>query len=191
MVVACLALFLAATGTGVAVVSSLPAGSVGTPQLKKNAVISIKVKDRSLKAVDFARGQLPRGATGATGLGGAAGPAGATGPGGAAGAQGPAGTARAYAQVVTNDPVNPVFDHPVGFPNLPPRHISTGHLCIPAPAGVDTNAVPIFTTVSGGSFGFAVPTSTNADCRAAEYEVVTVNASNVFTDGILFNVLVP
>ena len=88
MVVACLALFLAATGTGVAVVSSLPAGSVGTPQLKKNAVISIKVKDRSLKAVDFAKGQLPRGARGATG---ATGPGGAAGQGGAAGAAGAAG----------------------------------------------------------------------------------------------------
>lgn len=62
MVIACVALFLATTGTSVAVVNALPKGSVGTKQLKKNAVISSKVKNRSLKAVDFAKGQLPAGA---------------------------------------------------------------------------------------------------------------------------------
>jgi hypothetical protein len=74
MVVACLALFTASAGTGVAMISTLPAGSVGTAQLQNNAVISSKVKDRSLLAVDFALGQLPRepkGATGATGPSGA------------------------------------------------------------------------------------------------------------------------
>lgn len=71
MIVACLALFLAGTGTGVAVVSALPAGSVGTAQLKANAVVSSKVKNHSLKAVDFASGQLPKGKTGPRGASGA------------------------------------------------------------------------------------------------------------------------
>jgi hypothetical protein len=75
----------------------LPRNSVGTAQLKRSAVVSSKVKDRSLRAVDFARGQLPAGRpgpaglTGATGAPGPAGPAGATGPAGPTGATGATG----------------------------------------------------------------------------------------------------
>jgi hypothetical protein len=79
LVVACVALFVALAGTGVAAVAVLvPTDSVGTAQLRNSAVVSAKVKDRSLFAKDFAPGQLPAGAPGATG---AVGPAGATGPG--------------------------------------------------------------------------------------------------------------
>jgi len=88
MVVACLALFVALTGTSVAVVNVLPRNSVGTAQLKNNAVVSSKIKNASLKAVDFAAGQLPTGPTG---------PAGATGATGAAGPKGDAGAAGANA----------------------------------------------------------------------------------------------
>jgi hypothetical protein len=58
MAVACIALAVALSGTGYAV-TQLPRGSVGTAQLRNNAVISSKVKDRSLRARDFALGQLP------------------------------------------------------------------------------------------------------------------------------------
>jgi hypothetical protein len=75
LVIACLALTVALGGTGYAAIT-LPRNSVGTKQLKKNAVISSKVKNRSLKRVDFATGQLPRGARGATGATGAQGPQG-------------------------------------------------------------------------------------------------------------------
>ena len=60
MVVACLALFVSLTGTGVAVVKALPTNSVGTAQLKNNAVNSSKVANHSLNAADFATGQLQR-----------------------------------------------------------------------------------------------------------------------------------
>ena len=76
IVVAFAALLLAAGGTSYAAIT-LPVNSVGTKQIKKNAVTGKKVKNRSLRAVDFALGQLPRGP---------AGPAGAQGPQGAAGA---------------------------------------------------------------------------------------------------------
>jgi hypothetical protein len=66
MAVALLALFVALGGTGYAV-SKLPANSVGSKQLRENAVTSSKVKNHSLKAVDFAAGQLPKGVQGPPG----------------------------------------------------------------------------------------------------------------------------
>jgi hypothetical protein len=68
MLVACLALMVALSGASyAAVAAALPRNSVGTLQLKKDAVNSTKVKDRSLKAADFARGQLPAGPAGPKG----------------------------------------------------------------------------------------------------------------------------
>ena len=102
-----LALFVALGGTSYAAVG-LPANSVGTLQLKQNAVTSfkvkdqslkgidfatgaitsIKVKDRTLRGIDFATGQIPAGPAGTAGP---AGPTGPTGPIGPTGATGPAG----------------------------------------------------------------------------------------------------
>ena len=79
MVVACTALLFALTGAGYAA-GMLGPNTVGTKQLKKNAVISTKIKNRSLLAVDFKAGQLPRGAQGAPGTPGANGAPGAQGP---------------------------------------------------------------------------------------------------------------
>ena len=59
MVVACIALIVALSGTSYAKILALPLNSVGTPQLKANAVISSKVKDHTLLAADFKPGQLP------------------------------------------------------------------------------------------------------------------------------------
>ena len=55
----------------------LPADSVGTTQLKTGAVTGAKVRDGSLAARDFHRGQLPVGPQGPTGAPGPPGPAGA------------------------------------------------------------------------------------------------------------------
>lgn len=70
---------------------SIKPGTVKTKQLGANAVTSAKVKDRSLLARDFARGQLPAGAQGPVGPAGAQGPIGVTGPSGERGAQGATG----------------------------------------------------------------------------------------------------
>ena len=81
LVVASLALVVALGGTGYAAIR-LPAGSVGTAQLKNGAVISTKVKAHSLVAANFKPGQIPAGPAGpagAQGLAGPAGPAGAKG----------------------------------------------------------------------------------------------------------------
>jgi hypothetical protein len=77
MVIACLALLVALGGSGYAAVQALP----------RNSVTTVQVKDFSLLARDFKRGQLPRGAQGPPGAAGAAGPQGPAGP------AGPSGTA--------------------------------------------------------------------------------------------------
>ena len=100
MVIACIALGIALTGTSVAAVTALAPNSVGTAQIRPNAVTAAKIKNanvtgakvarnaitgskvlnRSLTAADFVASSLPKG------------PAGPTGPAGPAGAAGPAGT---------------------------------------------------------------------------------------------------
>jgi hypothetical protein len=81
MVVACVALTVALGETSYGAVSKLviPRSSVGTLELRNNSVTSAKVRDFTLRAWDFKRGDLPRGP---------AGPAGPAGPQGAAGTVG-------------------------------------------------------------------------------------------------------
>jgi hypothetical protein len=67
MVVACLALALSLSGVTYAVSTALPRNSVGAAQLKNSAVNSAKVKNASLRAVDFAAGQIPAGPQGPAG----------------------------------------------------------------------------------------------------------------------------
>jgi hypothetical protein len=100
MVVACVALLVALTGTSVAAVSALAPNSVGTVQIKANAVTAAKLKNRSvtgakiarnavtgslvlngsLTKADFVASSLPAGPAGPTGPAGPAGPAGTIGP---------------------------------------------------------------------------------------------------------------
>lgn len=89
-VIACVALFLASTGTGLADVAQLARNSVGTPQLRPNAVTTPKIRNAAVttpkirnRAVTLSKlapnARIP-------------GPRGPAGPQGAAGPQGPAGT---------------------------------------------------------------------------------------------------
>jgi hypothetical protein len=75
MIVACAALFVSLSGVGYAAIV-LPANSVGTKHLKRNAVTSAKVKKHSLLRSDFKRGQIPRGLQGIQGVQGIQGPKG-------------------------------------------------------------------------------------------------------------------
>jgi hypothetical protein len=81
MIVSLIALLLAMGGTGYAATS-----------LPKNSVTTKQVVDRSLRAADFAPGQLPAGRQGAAGTAGQPGPAGQPGAKGADGAPGAPGT---------------------------------------------------------------------------------------------------
>ena len=103
-VIALLALFIALGGTSYAV-TALPKNSVGTQQLKKNAVTGVKVKNGSLSSADFAAGTLLKGDTGASGATGATGPQGATGAAGPAGAQ--------YSSVDGDSQTNPIESNAV------------------------------------------------------------------------------
>jgi hypothetical protein len=88
-VCATLALFVAVSGGVSWAAGQLIGGkdiqsdAISARLLAKGSVTSRAVKDHSLKAVDFAKGQLPAGARGATGAQGAAGPTGAPGAPGA------------------------------------------------------------------------------------------------------------
>jgi hypothetical protein len=90
MSVALVALFVALAGTATA------ATLITNEDLAKNAVTSSKVKNRSLRAVDFKRGTLRRGARGFTG---APGRPGAPGSPGHPGRQGPPGPTALYTYV--------------------------------------------------------------------------------------------
>ena len=59
LVIACVALVVALSGTSYTDVLNIPVNSVGSVQLKANAVVSSKVKNHSLLAADFKTGQLP------------------------------------------------------------------------------------------------------------------------------------
>ncbi len=192
-VVALVAVALAAAGTGYAAQKYVV---TSTSQISPKVLKALKGNRGPAGEAGAAGPAGAQGAAGSQGPAGAQGPAGPQGPAGAHGSAGPqgppgpAGTARAYAQVVTNDPNNPVFDQNSGFPGKP-RHIGVGKICVPAPAGVDTDAVPAFVTLSGGSGGFVTASSTNPDCRTGEYEVFTASPTLQFLDGVLFNIMVP
>src|SRR5438045_3367177 len=57
MIVACVALTVALGGTSYAV-TQIPNNSVGTPQLKKDAVTSLKIKDRTIVGADVNKSKL-------------------------------------------------------------------------------------------------------------------------------------
>jgi hypothetical protein len=83
LVISCIALAIALSGVSYAA-TVIPRNSVGSLQLKANAVNSSKVANGTLLRADFKAGQIPAGARG---------PAGPAGPAGAAGPAGPAGAA--------------------------------------------------------------------------------------------------
>lgn len=123
--IAYLALFVALGGVSVAAIN-LPAKSVGTKQLKANAVVSSKVKDGSLLRKDFGANELPAGAVGPSGATGAAGTTGATG------AAGPVAFAEFYALMPPDNATTVAAGGAVDFPNNGP---ASGGI---ARTGVDT-----------------------------------------------------
>jgi hypothetical protein len=191
--VALLALFVAIGGTTYAA-ANLPRGSVGTRQLRRNSVVSSKVKDGSLEGSDFEKGALPQGARGATGPAGqqgATGPRGATGPTSAA----PGVQAYAYVKSTGNNPSLDA-DRTRGFSSV--SMPSLGHYCLTPAAGVDLahSAIAVTPVWSNAAISRAFAQLTDISvCPAGTLQVDTYlanNTSNPSYDQINdFTVVVP
>jgi hypothetical protein len=138
-VISCVALAVALGGTGWAAVT-LPRNSVGPSQLRNGSVTSLKVRDESLLARDFRRGQLPAGPAGPAG---AAGPAGPQGPAGPRGATGLAGTARAYGLVGPDG----VLDAAKSRNVVSVSHPGFGTYCITLPADIDAATTDVVASI--------------------------------------------
>ena len=165
MVVACAALLVALSGTGMAAATQLARNSVGTPQLKDSAVANAKIKNnavnsakvaaRSLLRSDFAPGQLP------------AGPVGPQGPAGPQGAAGPAGPAGAIAAVT-------VRQASVNVPG------SSADRPTATPPGPNTLWVTRTVDVSCNSGERAMSAGTGWSADANDLELATVYMKPVF-----------
>src|SRR3954452_13938553 len=114
--IALIALFVALGGTGYAALK-LPKNSVGTKQLKANAVTGAKVKNGTLSSDDFG-GTVPTGAQG---------PKGDTGPAGTNGAKGDKGTDGTNGTNGTNGTQGPTG--PAGAALVATARCSTGQGC--------------------------------------------------------------
>ena len=115
--------------------AGLAANSVGTAQLKQQAVTSAKVKNGTLKKKDFKPGTLPVGSSSS----GPAGPAGPAGPQGQTGPQGPTGATGATG---ATGPAGPPGNAGGAGPTGPqgPAGIAKGKVYI------QSNAVPVAAT---------------------------------------------
>jgi hypothetical protein len=175
MIVAVIALILAASGTGWAV-TQLPKNSVGTTQLKSNAVVSSKVKDGSLRAADFATGQLPAGATGATG------------------ARGPSDawvyTASSVTLGQTETKVVESATLPAGsYTTIAPLNIensgvstTTGIVCSLTPSTYDTGALNVGQRVPvtlAGAVTLTTAGTISATCRRKDATAATLNSATL------------
>jgi hypothetical protein len=180
-VMATLGVFIALGGASYAAVA-LPAHSVGTKQLKKNAITASKVRNGSLLAADFKADQLPAGAQGPVGPQGPKGEKGETGQNGAPGQQGEPGTARAFAFVdfqcggATGPCPLRKAKNVVGA-----RRVAPGKYCVQAAAGIDpattgsTAGVDDFRTDPPKGNGLAHSDSREVSdgCLASEFGVFT------------------
>jgi hypothetical protein len=148
-VVASLALFLALGGAAFAA-TQLPRNSVGTGQLKPEAVTAGKIAQKTRQQLQGARGaQGPQGKTGAKGATGARGTTGSKGDAGARGPAGADGTGPAF-EVVTGAPktVGP------GGSQVLAENLPAGAYVVSANVAIEPEATGVlsvvFCTLSGG-----------------------------------------
>jgi hypothetical protein len=189
-VAAYLALFIALGGGAYAAVK-LPKNSVGSAQIKKNAVSSTKVKDHSLKAADFALGQLTAGPQGPKGDPGPKGDTGAAGTDGAPGAAGAPGSAVAYAHINSNGSLDAANSKNITAAISPSA--TAGEYCIQV-AVPFTNVVATIDMASldAGMISArpSVPPGFCTDLPSSNVQVRTRNAGGTLTDSafyVIFN----
>jgi hypothetical protein len=166
LIVATIALMVAVGGTGYAAFR-LPAGSVGTPQLKDGAVTARKVRVHSLLAKDFKPGQLRTGAGSTTGGTGSPGAVGGTGP------AGPQGTARAYGLISSAGSLSTSRSKGITAVSRPAVGIFCITLASSIPASTTTAvATPDEGDASSTDKAVAHINSSAPDCPAGDLEVV-------------------
>jgi hypothetical protein len=207
--IALLALFVALGGTSYAVVS-LPPNSVGSKQIRKNAVTAAKVRNGSLGLADLSAGTAgalkgdkgDRGDQGQRGETGPQGESGATGSQGERGLQGPAGTARAYARIVPG--LNPSIDPNVASQGIASvDHQGTGRYCVIPAAGIPANLPFAVTPVENldSRYPFAVDhggiCSPGGGVLGYHVQTAVLTADGTFpsspelTDDVGFDIVVP
>ena len=144
-VAATLALFLALGGAAYAA-TQLPRNSVGTGQLKAEAVTAGKIAKKTRKQLQGATGpQGPQGKTGKTGPKGAPGAKGATGAAGAKGAAGADGTGPAFEVFGTLKPIG------TGATTIVAENLNVGAYVVSADVTVESGvATEVTCTLTGG-----------------------------------------
>ena len=172
-VMATVAVFLA-LGGGAYAAFKLPKNSVGTQQLRKNAVTSSKVKNHSLLASDFRLGQLPAGPRGPQGI---PGHDGTNGQDGAPGQPGAPGTALAFGYVFTDGSGVATVDSGHA------KNLSTDNVVHPAAAptgvycfgklGFTPKNVQVTRGLFGGTVAAQIPPSNVCTAPYDQFEVVT------------------
>ena len=169
-ILAAAALVIAVLGTSpignAAWKSVLPKGSVGTAQLKNNAVTTVKIKNGTLLKGDFKSGQLPVGPAGPSGPAGPAGPAGATGAAGPTGAAGVIGYTVVSQQTPT-DSTSPKFLSA----NCPTGKKPIGGGAVMNNSGYDVDAYFSYPDGNGWSGGFKEDTATAGDWWGRVYVI--------------------
>jgi hypothetical protein len=147
LVISIVALSVAIGGSAYAALK-LPKNSVGTKQIKANAVTSAKVKNRSLVAKDFKAGQIPAGPQGVTGA------QGVQGIQGIQGVQGNAGAPATRLWVAINGGATPTIAKGSGAATAVDRSIGQGRYLVTwdrdvgacgwlvTPGGSDVGGVP-------------------------------------------------
>jgi hypothetical protein len=166
LVISVVALVVALAGTSYAALS-LPKNSVGSKQIKANAVTSSKVKNRSLRPTDFKAGQLP------------AGPQGPKGDKGDKGDAGVPGTPFAFAHVNPDGSLDAANSSGVtAFSKK-----KDGYYCFTL-TGTPRNAVASGDANEGGGAVFAAPNLspggqiTTGDCPQGTTALVTISGTN-------------
>jgi hypothetical protein len=170
-VVSTLALFLVLAGGTAYAGSTLITGK----QIAKGTITAKNIKAHSLLSLDFASGQLPRGAQG---------PKGAQGPQGNPGSkgnQGNPGTAAASGILIVDATSHNAEWQPGtnnGFPSNPIRK-SAGDYCVPMPSGVDGDTVAAIITPDGTPSIDVQVTATDCADTTHWIEVITYGTINV------------